>query len=116
MTQSQIVKVAAVQLQPVLDSADGTVERVLDEIAAAAADGAQLVVFPETAVPYYPYWSFVMAPMAMGARHRTLYDHSPTVPGPVTDAVAAAAATKAPPPRRPPARRAMSGWGTARRW
>ncbi|ERJ18156.1 Nitrilase protein [Salinisphaera shabanensis E1L3A] len=93
MTQSQIVKVAAVQLQPVLDSADGTVERVLDEIAAAAADGAQLVVFPETAVPYYPYWSFVMAPMDMGARHRALYDHSPTVPGPVTDAVAAAART-----------------------
>ncbi|WP_423820583.1 Nit6803 family nitrilase [Salinisphaera sp. SPP-AMP-43] len=91
MTVPRAVKVAAVQLQPVLDSADGTVARVLDEIAAVAAGGAQLVVFPETAVPYYPYWSFVMAPMAMGERHRTLYAHAPSVPGPVTDAVAAAA-------------------------
>ncbi|ROO27100.1 Nit6803 family nitrilase [Salinisphaera orenii] len=85
------LRVAAVQLQPVLDDAHGTVERVLAEIAAAAADGARLVVFPETAVPYYPYWSFVLPPMAMGDRHRALYEHAPAVPGPVTEAVAAAA-------------------------
>ena len=88
---NDIMRVAAVQLQPVLDDAHGTVERVLTEIAAAAAEGARLVVFPETAVPYYPYWSFVLPPMTMGRRHMALYDHAPTVPGPVTDAVAAAA-------------------------
>jgi aliphatic nitrilase len=93
MADTQTFRVAAVQLQPVLDSADGTIERVLEEIAAAAADGARLVVFPETAVPYYPYWSFVLPPMQMGKPHMALYAHSPTVPGPVTDAVAAAAKT-----------------------
>lgn len=91
MAVPQNLRVAAVQLQPVLDSADGTVERVLTEIAAVAREGARLVVFPETAVPYYPYWSFVTPPMAMGRRHLALYEHAPTVPGAVTDAVAAAA-------------------------
>ncbi len=91
MSETQKVRVATVQLQPVLDSPDGTVARVLDEIAAVASEGAQLVVFPETAVPYYPYWSFVLPPVAMGRPHLALYEHAPTVPGPVTDAVAAAA-------------------------
>lgn len=91
MAAPQTTRVAAVQLQPVLDSADGTVERVLAEIAVCAKEGAALVVFPETAVPYYPYWSFVLPPMQMGKPHRALYEHSPSVPGPVTDAVAAAA-------------------------
>ncbi|WP_077531004.1 Nit6803 family nitrilase [Vreelandella utahensis] len=91
MAEPQTVRVAAVQLQPVLDSPDGTVERVLEEIAEAARDGVELIVFPETAIPYYPYWSFVMPPMAMGPAHLALYEHAPTVPGPVTDAVAGAA-------------------------
>lgn len=91
MNHAGKLRVAAVQLQPVLDSAHGTLERVLAEIKAASNDGARLVVFPETAVPYYPYWSFVTAPMAMGHKHMALYEHAPTVPGPATDAVATAA-------------------------
>lgn len=91
MAETQTVRVAAVQLQPVLDSADGTLERVLSEIESLGQQGVELVVFPETAVPYYPYWSFVLPPVATGSRHLALYDHAPTVPGPATDAVAAAA-------------------------
>jgi len=91
MSEDNDVRVAAVQLQPVLDSPNGTLDRVIDWIKTVAADGAQLVVFPETAVPYYPYWSFVTAPMATGSRHLALYEHAVTVPGPVTEAVAAAA-------------------------
>jgi aliphatic nitrilase len=85
------IRAAAIQLCPVLDSADGTVERVLQAIADAAAQGVQLAVFPETFVPYYPYFSFVQAPATMGARHTKLYEHAVAVPGPVTEAAGAAA-------------------------
>jgi len=85
------LRAAAVQRAPVLDDAWGTVEVVLDAIRAAAADGARLIVFPETFVPYYPYFSFVQAPVSIGARHMKLYEHAVTVPGPVTEAVGRAA-------------------------
>jgi aliphatic nitrilase len=85
------IRAAAIQLCPVLDSADGTVERVLAAIADAAGRGVQLAVFPETCIPYYPYFSFVQAPATMGARHTRLYEHSVRIPGPVTQAVGQAA-------------------------
>jgi aliphatic nitrilase len=84
-------KAAAVQRAPVLDDAWGTVEIVLSAIHEAAAQGVRLIVFPETFVPYYPYFSFIQPPVAIGARHMKLYEHAVTVPGPVTEAVGAAA-------------------------
>jgi nitrilase len=91
MDYSRKVRVAAVQLSPVLFSRDGTTEKVLDAIASAAKEGAQLVVFPETFVPYYPYFSFVQPPVLMGKEHMQLYEEAVEVPGPVTDAVSQAA-------------------------
>jgi aliphatic nitrilase len=91
MTRPAKVKVAAAQLAPVLDSPDGTVEKVCAAIREAAREGVRLIVFPETFVPYYPYFSFVYPPVAIGARHMRLYECAPTVPGPVTEAVAAEA-------------------------
>lgn len=91
MAGPHAVRVAAVQIAPDLDSGDATLERVLAAIADAAAQGAQLVAFPETFVPWYPYFSFVMPPVLSGAEHLRLYEHAVTVPGPVTEAVAAAA-------------------------
>jgi len=88
VNQARIVRAAAVQIAPDFDSADGTINKVCDYIAKAAADGAQLVVFPETFVPYYPYFSFIRPPMLAGAEHLKLYELAPTVPGPMTDAVA----------------------------
>jgi nitrilase len=85
------VRVAAVQLSPVLDRPDGTMTKVLDAIAEAAAAGARLIVFPETVVPYYPYFSFIVPPVAMGAAHLRLYEEAVTVPGPQTAAVAESA-------------------------
>lgn len=90
-TTKKTVRAAAVQIAPDLDSADGTLAKVLQAIADAAAQGAELVVFPETFVPYYPYFSFVRPPFQAGAEHLLLYERAPTVPGPVTDAVSAAA-------------------------
>ncbi|QQE66474.1 aliphatic nitrilase [Leptolyngbya sp. BL0902] len=91
MDYSQVVRAAAVQISPVLHSREGTTEKVLDAIAAAAKDGVNLIVFPETFVPYYPYFSFVTPPVLMGKPHMTLYEEAVTVPGPVVDAVSRAA-------------------------
>jgi nitrilase len=91
MSAKRVVRAAAVQLSPVLDSAGGTVAKVLAAIDEAAGKGAQIEVFPETVVPYYPYFSFVTPPAQMGAEHMRLYEGAVVVPGPVTEAVAAAA-------------------------
>jgi aliphatic nitrilase len=85
------VRAAAVQIAPDLTSGEKTLEKVLNAIAEAAEKGAQLVAFPETFVPWYPYFSFVLPPMLSGKEHIRLYEHAVTVPSPATDAVAAAA-------------------------
>jgi len=82
-----------VQLAPVLGSRAGTTEKVCAAIRAAAAEGAALVVFPETVVPYYPYFSFIQPAAVMGKEHLRLYEESVVVPGPTTEAVAEAART-----------------------
>ena len=79
------LRAAAVQLSPVLFSRDGTTEKVCRAIEDAAARGASLVVFPETVVPYYPYFSFILPPAAMGKAHFELYEQAVTVPGPTVD-------------------------------
>jgi nitrilase len=91
MAENASVRVAAVQIAPDLDSGSGTVAKVLGAIAEAAEKGAKLVVFPETFVPWYPYFSFVHPPVLTGAEHIRLYDNAVVVPGPVTEAVAGAA-------------------------
>ncbi|MDB5519768.1 MAG: aliphatic nitrilase [Tardiphaga sp.] len=91
MAEKRIVRAAAVQIAPDLDTPTGTLDRVLAAIAEAAGKGAQLIVFPETFVPWYPYFSFIRPPMLSGAEHIHLYDNAVVVPGPVTEAVAAAA-------------------------
>ncbi len=91
MTGKEKIRVAAVQIAPDLDTPTGTLDRVLAAIAEAAAKGARLVVFPETFVPWYPYFSFIRPPVLSGAEHIHLYDNAVVVPGPVTEAVGAAA-------------------------
>jgi nitrilase len=91
MGEKRAVRVAAVQIAPDLESGAGTLERVLAAIAEAASKGAALAVFPETFLPWYPYFAFVHPPVMTGAEHLRLYDNAVTVPGPVTEAVAAAA-------------------------
>ena len=88
MGSSRKVRAAAVQLAPVLGSRAGTTEKVCAAVQAAAREGAELVVFPETVVPYYPYFSFIQPPAAMGKEHLRLYEEAVTVPGPTTEAVA----------------------------
>ncbi len=89
--KQKTVRAAAAQIAPDLESPDGTIVRVLETMRDAARQGVELIVFPETFVPYYPYFSFVLPPVLQGAPHLKLMDYAPTVPGPMTDAVAAAA-------------------------
>ena len=88
---SKTVRAAAVQIAPDLTSRAGTVERVLNAIAEAADKGAELIVFPETFVPWYPYFSFVLPPVQQGPEHLRLYEEAVTVPSAETRAVADAA-------------------------
>ena len=85
------VRAAAAQIAPDLTSEGGTLARVVETLGDAARQGVELIVFPETFVPYYPYFSFVQPPVLQGADHLLLMQRAPTVPGPLTDAVAAAA-------------------------
>jgi hypothetical protein len=62
------VRAAAIQIAPDFERPDGTLERVCAAIDEAAAKGAQIAVFPETFVPYYPYFSFVLPPVLQGRR------------------------------------------------
>ncbi len=84
----RVIRAAAVQIAPDFERPDGTLDRVCSAIREAAGKGAQIVVFPETFVPYYPYFSFVLPPVQQGAAHLKLYEQAVAVPGPVTAAVA----------------------------
>ena len=85
------VRAAAAQMSPVLFSRSGTVEKICETIAKASSEGVELLVFPETVVPYYPYFSFIQPPATMGKEHLRLYEEAVSVPSAATDAVAAAA-------------------------
>jgi nitrilase len=88
---SRVMKVAAVQISPVLYSRDKTVEKVVNKIAELGKQGVQFATFPETIVPYYPYFSFLQAPYTMGKEHQRLLEESVTVPSAATDAIGKAA-------------------------
>ena len=83
------VKSAAVQLSPVLYSREGTVDKVVKKIHELGQEGVQFATFPETVVPYYPYFSFLQAPYQIiaGREHLKLLDQAVTVPSPATNAI-----------------------------
>lgn len=86
-----VIRAAAVQLSPVLYSREGTVQRVVDKIEQLGRQDVQFAVFPETIVPYYPYFSFVQRPFEMRSEHLRLLDQAVTIPSPAVDAIGAAA-------------------------
>ena len=71
-----VVKAAAVQISPVLYSRQGTVEKVVRKIGELGKQGVQFATFPETIVPYYPYFSFVQSAFDMrtGNEHQRLLE------------------------------------------
>ncbi|CDM90093.1 Nit6803 family nitrilase [Xenorhabdus bovienii] len=84
---NRIIKAAAVQCSPVLYSQAATVKKICDIISELGKQGVQFAVFPETVVPYYPYFSFVQPPFAMGKEHLKLLNESVVVPSEATLAI-----------------------------
>ena len=91
MSDTRVVRAAAAQLAPDLARAEGTLAKVIGAIEDAASKGAELIVFPETFVPYYPYFSFVYPAVSCGKEHLRLYEQAVVVPGPITEAVSQSA-------------------------
>ena len=91
LNYDQTIRAAAAQMSPVLYSCEGTTQKVLNTIAETAKEGVQLIVFPETFIPYYPYFSFVQAPVLIGKDHLKLYEQAVTIPGETLEAIQGAA-------------------------
>ena len=86
-----VVKAAAVRPAPSVNSREATVAKVVTKIAELGRQGVQFATFPETVVPYYPYFAFVEAPYLMGAEHYKLLDQAVSVPSDASRAIAEAA-------------------------
>jgi nitrilase len=91
VTEFPTVKVAAVQATPVILDGDATVDKALRLMAEAAAQGAKLVVLPETFVPIYPGNGWGRHAARFGGFDELwerLWENSVDVPGPAVDRIA----------------------------
>ena len=75
-----MIKAAAAQIAPDLLSRSSTTGIVLDTMDEAHRNGANFIVFPETFIPYYPYFSFISPPVKQGKEHLALYEQAVEVP------------------------------------
>ncbi|MEU9173773.1 carbon-nitrogen hydrolase family protein [Streptomyces sp. NPDC049541] len=75
-------KAAAIQAEPVWLDADATIEKSIALIEEAARAGAQLIAFPETFVPGYPWWLWLDSPAAGFAFFGRYHENSLTLDGP----------------------------------
>lgn len=91
MSEQFIVKAAAVHAAaPFLDLEAG-VEQARGFIAEAGANGAQLVAFPETYLPGYPYWVWSHTAKYAAPLFAQLFHNSVELPSAASDAIADAA-------------------------
>lgn len=82
-----MIKAAAAQIAPDLSSRSSTTNIVLDAMDEAHRNGANFIVFPETFIPYYPYFSFISPPVKQGKDHLALYDQAVEVPSDETQLI-----------------------------
>lgn len=90
------LRVALIQGAPVMFDKKATTEKAADEILTAGEKGAQLIVFPESYIPCYPYgmtFGFTVGARTAPGRldWELYYQNSVTVPGAETAALGAAA-------------------------
>lgn len=62
-----MTKIAVIQRPPVLLDRNATIARAVQSVAEAAAQGAKLIVLPESYIPGYPSWIWRLAPGKDGA-------------------------------------------------
>jgi nitrilase len=87
------VRVVAIQDAPVYLDRDATLDKALGLIEKAAADGAQVVVFPEVFVPGYPDWVWRTKPWDEHATelYGRLFDNSVVIGSATTQVLGMAA-------------------------
>jgi nitrilase len=97
VTDFRTVRVAAVQATPVMLDAEATVAKACRLMAEAAAEGAELAVFPETFVSLYPSNAWAREAVAFNG-HDELWERmwasAADVPGPLVDALVAECAAQ----------------------
>ncbi|MFE1406129.1 carbon-nitrogen hydrolase family protein [Streptomyces sp. NPDC058770] len=82
--------VAAVHAAPVFMDTEATLDKVVGLVERAGREGIDLLVFPETFVPGYPYWIEAYAPLDQQAANAAYAEASVEVPGPGIDRVRSA--------------------------
>lgn len=90
--QLPTVKVASVHAAPVYMNARATLEKALTLIAEAKANGAELVVFPESFIPGFPVWAALWGPIYNHQWFRMMAENSLLIDGPEIQALCSAAA------------------------
>ena len=89
-------RVAVIQAAPVMFDKAACIDKAVSLIAESAADGAELIVFPELFIPGYPFgltFGFTVGSRNEDGRKdwKLYYDNSVVVPGPETGKLCAAA-------------------------
>ena len=85
------ITLATVQTWPKFLDLPGTIDKTCALIAEAAGHGANVIAFPESFIPAYPYWAWLESPLDTQDWFKQLYQASMTVPGPWTDRLGEAA-------------------------
>jgi nitrilase len=97
MASFETVRVAAIQATPVILDAEATVDKTVELLNAAADDGVQLAVLPETFVSLYPSGSWAHAAARFAGFDdlwERMWQSSVDVPGPLVDRIATACAQR----------------------
>jgi nitrilase len=97
MTVFDTVRVAAIQATPVILDAEATADKAVQLLNAAADDGVQLAVLPETFVSLYPSGSWAHAAARFSGFDELwerMWASSVDVPGPLVDRIAEACAKR----------------------
>ena len=89
-------RIAVAQIAPAMFNKEKTTEIAVNAIHEAGAHGAELIVFPESFIPCYPYgmtFGFTVGARTQAGREdwRVYYDNSVVVPGPETERLGEAA-------------------------
>src|SRR3954453_19621158 len=96
-TSFETVRVAAIQATPVILDAEATVAKAIELLNAAADEGVQLAVLPETFVSLYPSgaWAHRAAKFTgFDELWERMWESSVDVPGPLVDRIAAVCAER----------------------